>query len=213
MRQTALVLLSFLSALGPPSAAAQADVGVFAIRRNGTEVGREAFRIIPARPGRSGGDSIIGITRFPSLRPTLETVTTSERNPSGNTTWQLGRRENGRTTQVVAGTAKNRVTVRLIDPVGESAREYAGGEGLVLLDDSVFALYQQIVPLTAEGGRRLTALFPRSGRRLTFQAERDGERRIRLSGGLTGEIELGSDGKLQRIILPELGFEAVRLPD
>jgi hypothetical protein len=159
------------------------------------------------------GDSLIGITRYPALRPTLETVTTSERTSSGNTTWQLGRRENGRTTQVVAGTAKNRVTVRIIDETGESAREYAGGEGLVLLDDSVFVMYQQIVALAAEGGRRLTALFPRSGRRLTFQAQRDGEQHIHLSGGLTGEIELGRDGKLQRIILPELGFEAVRLPD
>jgi hypothetical protein len=91
------------------------------------------------------------------------------------------------------------------------------------MEDSLFAPYLQIAALAGEKATPMTALYPRSGRRLAFQAERvpadatnppdhDAIQEIRLTGGLSGEIQLDAGGRLIRIVRPDLGIEASRAP-
>ena len=218
-----MVGLAALLALPTPAGCQlKEDAGTLVIRQHGKEIGVESFRVRPAREGRAVGDSITSSVRYPATRPQVEISVSLERHPSSAFSFQLEYRSPDDSRQVYAGSARSRVTVRQVAKGIESAREFPGGERMVILEDSVFALYLTAAHLATDEGQALTALFPRSGRRVSFTARKiDGSVRagdlklqqVRLLGGISGDIYLDQSGRLARVDLPSLGIEASRTRD
>jgi hypothetical protein len=209
------LLLLPLTLAGTSLSAQTADEGTLVIRSGGREIGSESFRV-------TAGDAGLRITSKVSYaggHPPLELVASLERTgPSDELAFQLEHRSGPSGNQVYAVQKRNRLTIRRVERGGEQASETPGGADLVLLADSVFALYLQFLPLATESGRTLNAVLPLEGRRLSFTAQRlpsaqAGGTLIRLSGGVEGEIALGNRGELLRISLPALGLEALRKRD
>jgi hypothetical protein len=211
-------------AAGPVPASAQDDQGVLIISRGGQEIGRESFRRVVNKADPSVVDSLTSIARFPATKPGLELSAVWGRSSPEAFTLLLDRRgKTEATSQILVAGGRNRITVRVVGRGGESANEYPGGARVVVLEDSIFSPYLQIVAMTGEKATPMTALYPRSGRRLAFQAERiSGStanppeqaaiQQIRLTGGIVGEIQLDAGGRLIRIVRPDLGVEASRAP-
>jgi hypothetical protein len=197
-------------ALVPGSAGAQAtETGVFQVRSGVREIGTENFTVTA-----DSGLRITSTTNYAGARPAIELTASLVRNDAGNAAFQLERKAGSGSGQVYAVQKRNRITVRRVGRDAEQASELPGGPRTVLLADSVFALYLQIVPLATETGQSLTALFPSGPRRVTLTAQRvangSAGSLIRLTGGIEAEIELGNDDQVQRISLPALRLEAVR---
>jgi len=209
---------------GPVPVSAQDDQGILIISRGGQEIGRESFRRVANQSDPSVVDSLTSIARFPATKPTLELSAIWGRSGPDAFTLLLDRRGTGvATSQILVAGGRNRITVRVVGKGGESANEFPGGAGVVVLEDSLFAPYLQIAALAGEKATPMTALYPRSGRRVAFQAERvatppanppdhDAIQEIRLTGGLSGEIQLDAGGRLIRIVRPDVGVEAARAP-
>jgi hypothetical protein len=185
------------------------------IRSGGREVGSESFRI-------TSGDAGVRITVksvYPGARPPVELSASLDRTVQTNElAFQLEHRGGTGGSQIFAVQQRNRLTIRRVERGVEQASEAPGGANVVLLADSIFALYLQLLPLATETGRPLTAVLPQGERRLSFTAQRiasaeTGGTRIKLSGGIEGEIALGNRGEVLRITLPGLGLEALRKQD
>jgi hypothetical protein len=198
-----------------PLASQVADEGTLSIQAGSREIGLESFRLTTGEAGLR----ITSKVSFPGIRPPIELAASLERTTeSGDLAFQLEHRGGRGGSQAYAVQKRNRLTIRRVERGAEAASETPGGSGLVLLADSVFALYLQLLPVSQEGARTVTAVLPQTGRRLTFSVRRmpsgnAGGTLIRLSGGLEGEIVLGNRGELLRISLPSLGLEATRKRD
>ena len=192
-----------------------ADEGILVVRAGPREIGSESFRVTSGEAGLR----ITAKATYGGTRPPIELAASLERTaPGADLAFQLEHRGGVVGSQVYAVLKRNRLTIRRVERGGEQASETPGGEGIVLLADSVFALYLQLLPVATEGGRPLTAVLPHSGRRVSFTLRRlpsaeAGGSVIRMSGGLEGEIALGNRGELLRITLPALGLEATRKRD
>jgi hypothetical protein len=205
------MLLPLLLLLGTTSGASAqgSDAGTFQIRAGEREVGVETFSI-----AADSGVRIRSKTTFAVGRPAIE-LTASLDHPKGSgLAFQLERKAGNSSGQVYAVQKRNRITVRRVDRGAEQASELPASPRLVMLADSVFALYLQIVPLATDQGQTINALFPHGTRRVAFSAQRVANGTsgalIRLTGGIEGEIELGNDDRVQRISIPALRLEAVR---
>lgn len=208
-----LVVLFPALVVGPLDAQV-ADEGTLVIYAGTKEVGTESFRV-------TSGDAGLRITAkatYSGSRPPVELVASLERTPAGDLAFQLEHRGGQAGSQVYAVQKRNRLTIRRVERGGEQASEAPGGGGIVLLADSIFALYLQLLPVVPDAGRTLTAVLPHSGQRVSFSIRRlpsaeAGGTLVRLSGGLEGEIALGNRGELLRITLPSLGLVALRKRD
>jgi hypothetical protein len=196
-----------------PLAAQSEDRGTLLIRAGTREVGSESFRIVTDSAGvRVSARAVYG-TR--GTRTATELTATLDRGHEGELAFQLDRRAGTQGVQVYAVQKRNRITVRRVERGAEQASELPGSPTIVLLADSVFSLFYQIVPLAADN-RPVSVLFPQGTRRLALTLERvasGGRTLIRFRGGLEGELELGNRGEVLRIQLPSLGLEAVRKRD
>lgn len=210
MKRLSLMLIALSLAGATPGAAQAAGSGVFLIRTGDREIGTESFTIT--------ADSGVRISSKTSYsRPAME-LTASLDHPKGSgLAFQLEYKVGKSSGQLFAVQKRNRITVRRVDAGAEKASELPAGPNLVLLADSVFALYLQIVPLATEAGQPINALFPQRARRIALTAQRvprgTSGALIRLSGGIEGEIEVGNDDQVQRISFPALRLEAVRRPN
>jgi hypothetical protein len=198
-----------LVSLVPGSSWAQGtDAGVFQIRSGTRDVGTENFSITA-----DTGVRITSTTSYPGARPGIELTASLIRTDAG-AAFQLERKAGNASGQVYAVQKRNRITVRRVDRGAEQASELPGSPRTVMLADSVFSLYLQIVPLATESAQALNALFPQGARRVTLTVQRVSKGSsgalIRLTGGIEAEIELGNDDQVQRISLPALRLEAVR---
>lgn len=194
---------------GPPAILAQAsDAGVLVIRAGDRDVGTENFTVVA-----DSGLRITSKTLF-TTRPAVELTASMDQRSGPSIAFQLERRVGSEGAQVYAVQKRNRITIRRVGRGAEQASEVPGGPRTILLADSVFALYLQVVPYATEAGQSLTALFPQGARRVTLSAQRvpDGTSGtiVRLTGGIEGEIFLGNDEKVQRISLPALSLVAAR---
>ncbi len=200
-----------LAALSSPAAAQVADQGTLIIRSGGKDIGAETFQVTPS----ATGFKILSRATYVGRRPVVELTGNLDRGSDADLAFQLKRTDGTASGEVYAVLKRNRLTVRRVERGAEQASESPGGPGLVLLADSLFALYLQVVPLATAEGRELTAVLPQTVRRLSFTAQRiagslPDASIVRLSGGLQGDIELGPHGEVLRISLPALGLEAVR---
>jgi hypothetical protein len=201
-------LLLLAPGAGPLSAQGE-DRGILIIRAGGRDIGSETFRIVSDSAGlRVTARAVYG-TRGPT------TLTASlDRGREGELAFQLDRR-GPQVGQVFAVQKRNRITVRRVERGAEQASELPAVAGIVILADSVFSLFAQLVPLAVDG-RPIPALFPLGTRRLSLTLARvaaGAGSLVRFRGGLEGEIELGSHGELLRIQLSSTGLEALRKRD
>jgi hypothetical protein len=207
-------LISFTAVVSAAPLSAQvADEGILVIRAGTKEIGSEAFRVTSGQAGLR----ITTKATYVEPHPPVELTASLERSiPSGELAFQLEHRGGQRGSQVFAVQKRNRLTIRRVERGAEQASE-APASGAILLADSVFALYLQLLPLPSDSGHPQVAVIPQSGRRLSFTVRRlaspSGGTLIRFSGGLEGEMALGNRGELLRISLPALGLEASRKRD
>lgn len=223
--RAALALSTLLAATGARAARAVPqgpllDSGTLVISRSGEVVGREEFTV---RRGRSSGPDGYTITSTAAYPPTSPRITLSpvvELGPDSMPVQvQFDTYGDGQA-RVYARFGTRRVTVRVVRPGGESARELPATGREIVADDSVFALYA-IPP--ARGTRQ--AVFPRNGSRLPAELLERGTERTTLQGvprDLRHEVlRLGSrehhlwydqDGRLMKVEVPALGLIAERGP-
>ncbi len=197
-----------------------ADQGTLVIRLSGREIGREDFKVRPARQGRAGGDSLVTSARYPDPGPQAELHAALERSSGAGFTFHLDILTPQGASQIYASGGRNRVTVRSVARGSETGREYPAGWPLVILDDSLFALFLPAAELATVAGQRISAIFPRTGKRLTFLARREGQTvrvgeadliLIQFTGDLEGSLYLDAQSRLARIVFPGTAMEATRL--
>ena len=186
------------------------------VTQGGKEIGREEFTLRSTRGRGLPGSTLIAAARYPSTAPTTRLAATLERAPDTSLAkFQLDVESEGAVTVILAAGSGARLIVRTVAKGSESGRELPGGTDVVLLDDQVFSLYLPVAELATPAGRRLTAIFPRSGRRATFTARLEsgspgGAARVALAGDITGTLVTDARGRLERLELPARGTVVTR---
>ena len=213
MRSAALLVM-LLPVL--PAAAQEPLETKLVVSQDGREIGREEFTFRSTRARGLPGSTIIAAARYPATGPTTRLAATLERTPdSALAKFQLDVESSGAVTVILAAGSGARLIVRTVAKGSESGRELPGGPDVVLLDDSVFALYHPVAELATPAGRTLTAIFPRSGKRATFAARREsgaagGAGRVTLSGDIAGTLVTDAQGRLERLEFPAKGTVVTR---
>ena len=162
-----------------PMAAQVIDEGVFSIRHDGREIGREEFTIRTGRgpDGNTAGTTISAITRYPALNPRTTITVVLERNQAGRfTVFQLEYEAPGVSERYLAGQDRGRITLHRFAQGSQSAREYPGGANAYVLVDSMFSLHRALIDLATAEGASATAYLARSGRRIQVRATASGRR-------------------------------------
>ena len=208
MAVRAAVLCLLLAHQATPALAQAAAPLTLVVSQDGREIGREEFTLTPGRGRGASGTTLSATARYPATVPTTRLTALLERTPeSAVAKFQLDVEGPGGTTVILAAGSGARLVVRTVAKGSESGRELPGGPDVVLLDDEVYSLYASVADLATPAGKRLTAIFPRSGRRAAFTARRDGggggdRRRVVLTGDLAGALVTDADGRLHSLELP-----------
>ncbi len=216
LRNTAVVLLLLPTgqAMGQESLETK-----LVIQQGGRETGREEFTLRQGRGRGAPGTTLIALARYPATNPQLKLAATLERtSESALAKFQLDVEGPGGTTVILAAGSGARLIVRTVAKGSEAGRELPGGPDVVLLDDAVFSLYTAVADLATNGGKALTAVFPRTSRRASFVARLEsggeaGAKRVTLSGGIDGSLVTDAKGRLQRLELADPGIVVTRAPD
>lgn len=208
MRALTLLLLGSLAAT--QARAQELDRGVLDIVRGETALGREEFTVQQGTSGNPAGITIASLVRYPSTRPTIQIQTMLERNPDGAVTaLQIDTRRPSGLSRVYGAAVQDHLTIRQTTPEAESVREYPRAAGVVILDDSVFALYGVVAERATATGTRLQVLFPRTGRRGQVTATKSSATEIDLTGAVVGTLTVDATGRLTRVVLTD-GVSAIR---
>jgi len=207
MRIWHLLLVALVSA--STLAAQQADRGVFTIQRGGAPLGREEFSYQPSTDP-DGGGVLASLARYPTTAPTVQIQAMLEQGPGGAVVaLQLDTRQPGGVNRVLGAALKDNLTIRQSTSAAESVREYPRAAGIVILDDSVFALYSTVAQRATKAGARMQVLFPRSGRRGQITATLSDPGTIDLTGMVGGTLTVDGSGRLMRVVLAD-GTSAIR---
>jgi hypothetical protein len=207
VRTAALVLL-LVHLAAPAWAQAAAAPVTLIIAQGGKEIGREDFTLAPGRGRGAPGTTLSATARYPAASPTTRLTALLERTPEfAIAKFQLDVESPGGTTLILAAGSGARLIVRTVAQGSESGRELPGGPDVVLLDDEVLSLYSAVADLATPAGKRLNAIFPRTGKRASLTARlesaRQGERqRVVLTGDIAGTLVTDTEGRLQRLELP-----------
>jgi hypothetical protein len=205
VRAAALCLLLAHQA-SPALAQAPAPI-TLAVTQDGKEIGRENFTLTQGRGRGAAGTTLSATARYPATEAATRLTALLERTPeSAVAKFQLDVESPSGTTVILAAGTGARLVVRTVAKDSESGRELPGGPDVVLLDDEVFSLYATVADLATPAGKRLTAIFPRTGRRAAFTARREGaggeRRRVILTGDLAGTLVTDAEGRLYSLELP-----------
>jgi hypothetical protein len=206
LRAAALLLLL---ALQTSPALAQADAPItLIVTQGGKEIGREDFTLTKGRGRGAAGTTLSATARYPAGVPTKRLTAVLERTEEfAIAKFQLDVEGPDGTTVILAAGSGARLIVRTVASGSESGRELPGGPDVVLLDDDVHSLYSAVADLATPAGKRLTAIFPRTGKRASFTArlETTGQGdtiRIILTGDIAGTLLTDTEGRLRRLELP-----------
>jgi hypothetical protein len=206
LRRAVLPLLLMLQAA--PSAAQQPDGIELRVEESGRETGRESFTLKPGRARGADGSTLTASARYPATSPTTQLQAVLERTADYSLAkFQLEVESPTGPTVILAAGSGARLIVRTVARGSESGRELPGGPDVVLLDEGLHSLFVTVANLATPAGRRLTAIFPRSGKRAAFTARREaggdgGMIRVTLTGDVAGTLVTDADGGLQRLELP-----------
>jgi len=124
-------------------------------------------------------------------------------------TLQMDTRQAGGVSRVYGAALQDNLTIRQSTPAAESVREYPRATGIVILDDSLYALYQVVAEKATEAGARLPVLFPRTGRRGQLTATRSTPTTVEFNGVVSGTLTVDANGRLTRVLLSD-GVSAIR---
>jgi hypothetical protein len=197
------------------------DAGAFSISRDGAVVGREEFTVRRGRPSAPDGYTIATRASYPPTSPRVTLSPVVELGPDSlPVQMQFDVFGDGKR-RVYLQISPRRVTLRIVHPGGESARELPAPGPAVLVDDSVFALYA----LLPRGIGALRALAARTGDGSAAQIINRGEGRTTLQGvahtlqhvvlsvgGQSRDLWYDAQGRLMRVDLPATGLVAERVP-
>jgi hypothetical protein len=205
VRAAALCLL-LAHQVSPALAQAVAPI-TLVVTEGGKEIGREEFSLTQGRGRGASGTTLTATAKYPATVPTTRLTALLERTPeSAIAKFQLDVESPNGTTVILAAGSGARLVVRTVAKGSESGRELPGGPDVVLLDDEVYSLYATVADLATPAGKRLTAIFPRTGRRVAFTAQREGaaggDRRVILTGDLAGTLVTDAEGRLHSLELP-----------
>jgi hypothetical protein len=206
LRATALLLPL---ALQTSPALAQADAPItLIVTQGGKEIGREDFTLTKGRGRGAAGSTLSATARYPAGVPTKRLTAVLERTEGfAIAKFQLDVEGPDGTTVILAAGSGARLIVRTVASGSESGRELPGGPDVVLLDDDVHSLYSAVADLATPAGKRLAAIFPRTGKRASFTArlETTGQGdtiRVVLTGDIAGTLLTDTEGRLRRLELP-----------
>ncbi len=177
----ALLLAAALAAPDDRAAAqvATVDRGTFSITREGAPVGREEFEIrsLPGIDGATlearGTVTLDGKTLHPTLGASATGVPLS---------YRLEVRSGSEVVERVTGQSSGgRLRVEAQSAGGRAAREFAVGEGTLVLDEGVFHHYHMLAR-RAQGGGSVTAVVPRRSAQGTLRVTPGGSERLTIGG-------------------------------
>jgi hypothetical protein len=203
-----VVLPLLLMLQAAPAESQQTDGIQLRVEEGGQETGRESFSLQQGRARGAPGSTLTASARYPGSAPTTQLQAVLERTPDYSLAkFQLEVESPTGPTVILAAGSGARLIVRTVAKGSESGRELPGGPDVVLLDEGIHSLFVTVANLASAGGRRLTAIYPRSGKRASFTARREaggdgGMIRVALSGDITGTLVTDADGRLQRLELP-----------
>jgi len=220
------VIAGLLLALG--LAQGPRDEGILVLHEDTLEVARESFSLAQGR--LSGGDpgwTLQSTARYDRVRPVIVLSPTLEiRTDSQPVTLQFDVANPREPMRVLGQLGRNRYTVRTVSRSVERAREFPVELPLVVLDDSVFALYQIVAWHAGPRPVTLTAVIPRGPRRETLIVTDAGPaqtvvndrtvtaRHVTVSGGQNQLVHLWLDdrGRIARLEIPSRRLVAERAP-
>jgi len=196
------------------------DAGTLVIRRSDVVIGREDFTVRRGRSAGPDGYTIASTVTYPPSSPRITLSPVVELGPDSTPVQvQFDVYADGQS-RIYARFGPRRITLRVVRPGGESARELPATGREMVVDDSAFALHA--VP-PARGTRQ--AVFPRNGERLPVEVVDRGTEQITLQGvprELRHEVlrfgpqerHLWYDegGRLMKVEVPALGLVAERGP-
>ena len=185
------------------------------IHQGRNELGRETFSVLQGRGRGLPGTTLATTADYPTRAPDRSITVLLSRTPEGIVTAfqveSVGRRD---TTRVLGEVAGGRITIRTVRGANEAARQLPAGDDLIVLADSVHALFAQVGPLSTPEGRSLRGLYPLTGRRVSLVAravpfaEDAKERVVEVSGDVRATATFDSAGRLLRVVMPESRFVA-----
>ena len=222
-----MVVAATLVALTALQVGAPSDEGVLVIRQDTVEVAREVFRLSPRVSAGRTGWTLASTVRFESGRSPVVLHPILEIGPDSlPLSLEYNVADPREPLRILGQLARGRFTVRLIGRRTERVREYPGAPPLVVLDDSVLALYLAAAWQARPEPRHINAVFPRSGRRDALAVEDRGIqattvnrapqslRHVTVTGGANGLVDLwlAPDGRLFKVEIPSRRASAERLP-
>ena len=207
---------------------AAADEGTLVIREDAGEVAREGFRLSTVQVGEHVQHwKLVTNVRYGRGRPVVVLGPALEVGPDSQpVSLEYDVIEPQGPERILGQQGRARFVVRTLGRRTERAREFALSGPMVVLDDSVFALYRFVAWYARPVPRALAAIYPRSGRReaLTVQdlglaattLNRDPAtlRHVTVTGGAAGDVHLwlAPDGRLVKIEIPARHLSVERLP-
>ena len=197
------------------------DEGSFSITVNGERAGREEFRI-RSTPGPRGSTIIAQATvSFNDRRRVMPALSVDSLGaPLG---YDVEVKNGPDTEEKLNGTiSRGRISVRIRNPRGESAKEYVVANGAFILDDDVFHQYYFLARSKRTGS--VPVVIPRRNVQVTFRVSSAGSESIQIGsqtlsaeklvltepGGEAREVWVDSAGRVLKVVIPARGLTALR---
>lgn len=204
------------------------DEGVFVVREDSLDVARESFRVSSGRLSAGGlGWTLATTIRYDRQRPVVVLSPLLEVGlDSLPLTLQYDVADPREPARILGQLGRGRFTVRVLARAAERAREFPANGHTVILDDSVFALYQVVAWFAGPAPVSLTAILPRGARREVLRVQDEGLapttlnrdpallRHLSVTGGANQQVDLwlAADGRLLKVAIPTRRLVAERVP-
>ena len=196
------------------------DEGVLRVVANRIEVAREQFSVIQGVEG-GAGLYITATAFYPPRRTRITISPTLTLGPDSLPRAIQFDANSGADERIVARVGRRRITISRFSSQGESTREYPGAPRIMIVDDSVFALYA-VPPGTAPGAVRLVS--PRRDTHEDYQLEDHGFEQTMVNGqsltlrhlilsaeGLQRHLWYDDLGRLMKVEIPSRNIYAERM--
>ena len=202
--------------------------GTFVIQIDTLEVGRETYTLASGRLASGNtGWTLSATTRYDRVRPVIVLAPTIEISADSQPiSLQFDVANPREPSRVLGQLGRDRYTVRIVARTSERAREFPVHPPVVVLDDSVFALFEIASWFAGPRPVTLTAVVARAPRRETLTLTDVGSdstvvnrratrlRHVTLGGGANGLVHLWLDenGRLVKVEIPSRRLVAERAP-
>ena len=193
-----------------PLAAQRIEDTSWHIHQGRSELGRETFSVLQGRGRGLPGTTLATTADYPARAPDRSITVLLSRTPEGTVSaFQIESVSRRDTPRVLGEVAGSRLTLRTVHGTTESARQLPAGGDLIVLADSVHALFAQVGPLATPEGRALRGLYPLTGRRVSLTATLatgaggSDERVVEVSGDVRATVTFDAAGRLLKVALPE----------